>query len=77
MKENLYWNNYLCLFFKTYILQETTETVTFRMLDKVVATQMISQTIEKQIRPYMREHNLREDIIFSKYITVNFLQNYY
>lgn len=50
-------------------LQETTETVVFRMLDEVVAMQMISQTIENQIRPYMREHNLREDIIFSKYIT--------
>ncbi|CAC5425573.1 KNTC1 [Mytilus coruscus] len=49
-------------------LQETTETVTFRMLDKVVAIEMINQTLERQIRPYMREHNLREDIIFSKYI---------
>ncbi|VDI68803.1 kinetochore-associated protein 1, partial [Mytilus galloprovincialis] len=49
-------------------LQETTETVTFRMLDKVVAIEMINQTLERQIRPYMREYNLREDIIFSKYI---------
>lgn len=50
--------------------QETTETVTFRMLDKVVAIEMINQTLERQIRPYMREYNLREDIIFSKYIKV-------
>ncbi|KAJ8308212.1 hypothetical protein KUTeg_013086 [Tegillarca granosa] len=49
-------------------MQETTETVTFRMLDRVVAIELIPSTLEKQIRPYMREHNLKEDKIFFKYV---------
>ena len=43
------------------------------MLDRVVAVELLQQTLEKQIRPYMREHNLKEDRIFSKYIKVRWL----
>jgi len=48
------------------------ETVTFRMLDKVVAVELITQTLDTQIRPYMQEHRLKEDVIFSKYVKVIF-----
>ncbi|KAK3578691.1 hypothetical protein CHS0354_008549 [Potamilus streckersoni] len=59
---------YRCHLSLAQFLQETTESVTFRMLDKVVALELISQTLETQIRPYMREHNLKEDHVFSKYV---------
>ncbi|KAL3872886.1 hypothetical protein ACJMK2_036067 [Sinanodonta woodiana] len=59
---------YRCHLSLAQFLQETTESVTFRMLDKVVALELISQTLETQIRPYMRENNLKEDHVFSKYV---------
>jgi len=52
------------------LLQETTETIAFRMLDKVVAIELISKTLENQIRPYMEEHRLHQDSIFSRYMKV-------
>lgn len=51
--------------------QESTESVAFRMLDKVWAIELIPTTLKKQIRPYMIEHSLNEDDIFSKYIKVS------
>ena len=38
------------------------------MLDRVVALELITSTLERQIRPYMKEHGLNQDEIFSKYI---------
>ncbi|XP_064600912.1 kinetochore-associated protein 1-like [Liolophura sinensis] len=49
-------------------VEESTESVAFRMLDKVWAIELIPTTLKKQIRPYMIEHSLKEDDIFSKYI---------
>lgn len=40
------------------------------MLDKVVSLELIVPTLEKQIRPYMKAHNLKEDHVFSKYVIV-------
>ncbi|XP_053381951.1 kinetochore-associated protein 1-like [Mercenaria mercenaria] len=61
-------HKYKCRLSLTQFLKETKETITFRMLDKVVALDLISQTLERQIRPYMKEHGLNQDQIFSKYI---------
>ncbi|XP_048259831.1 kinetochore-associated protein 1-like [Haliotis rufescens] len=61
-------NKYKCHLRLTEFLKETTESVAFRMLDKVVALELIVPTLERQIRPYMREHRLNEDQVFSKYI---------
>ncbi|XP_067682442.1 kinetochore-associated protein 1-like [Haliotis asinina] len=61
-------NKYKCNLRLTDFLKETTESVAFRMLDKVVALELIVPTLERQIRPYMREHRLNEDQVFSKYI---------
>ena len=38
------------------------------MLDRVVALELITSTLERQIRPYMKEHGLNQDEIFSLYI---------
>lgn len=53
-----------------FIEQETTESVTFRMLDNVVALEMIQTRLTQQIRPYMKEHHLKEDKVFTKYVKV-------
>lgn len=52
------------------IFKETTESVTFRMLDNVVALEVIQTRLTQQIRPYMKEHHLKEDVIFTKYVKV-------
>lgn len=52
------------------IFKETTETVTFRMLDNVVALEVIQTRLTQQIRPYMKEHHLKEDVVFTKYVKV-------
>ncbi|XP_069116407.1 kinetochore-associated protein 1-like [Argopecten irradians] len=59
---------YRCKLTYGQFIQETTESVTFRMLDEVVAVELMDQTLDTYIRPYMREHGLKEDNIFSKYI---------
>ncbi|XP_052766209.1 kinetochore-associated protein 1-like [Mya arenaria] len=61
-------HKYRCRLSLAQFLQETKETIAFRMLDKVVALELIAPTLERQIRPYMAEHNLNQDTIFSKYI---------
>ncbi|OWF43847.1 kinetochore-associated protein 1-like [Mizuhopecten yessoensis] len=59
---------YRCKLTYGQFIQETTESVTFRMLDEVVAVELMDQTLDTYIRPYMREHGLKEDNIFSQYI---------
>ncbi|KAL4233776.1 Kinetochore-associated protein 1 [Mactra antiquata] len=49
-------------------LKETTETIAFRMLDKAVTLDLIHETLERQIQPYMNEYSLHQDMIFSKYV---------
>ena len=52
-------------------VQETTESLTYRMLDRVVAVELIPSTIEKVVRPYMKEHNLNEERMLFQYIGVS------
>ena len=54
----------LCCFF----LQETTVTLTFRMLDKVTAPELVAKCLECTVRPYMSEHKLDEDETLLRYI---------
>ena len=56
---------------KVLVFQETTESVTFRMLDNVVALELIQTRLTQQIRPYMKEHHLKEDVVFTKYVKVS------
>ncbi|CAH1264282.1 KNTC1 [Branchiostoma lanceolatum] len=48
--------------------QETTTSITFRMLDRVVAPELIPATIDKMVRPYMKDHGLEEDKVLLEYI---------
>lgn len=41
------------------------------MLDRVVAVELVPDTIHKVVRPYMREHNLSEDKMLYQYIGVS------
>lgn len=43
------------------------------MLDNVVALEVIQTRLTQQIRPYMKEHHLKEDVVFTKYVKVLFL----
>lgn len=40
------------------------------MLDNVVALEVIQTRLTQQIRPYMKEHLLKEDVVFTKYVKV-------
>ena len=55
-------------------MQETTETITYRMLDRVVAVELVPDVIHRVVRPYMKEHNLSEDKLLYHYIGVSSLQ---
>ncbi|KAM8961292.1 kinetochore-associated protein 1 [Pelodytes ibericus] len=48
--------------------KETTTTIVFRMLDKVLAPELIPSTLEKVIRPYMYQHNIQEEELLLHYI---------
>ncbi|XP_036358304.1 kinetochore-associated protein 1 [Octopus sinensis] len=48
--------------------QETTESVVFRMLDRLVAIELMDKTLKEVIHPYIKEYQLNEDDIFCKYI---------
>ena len=52
------------------ILQETTSTIVFRLLDRVVAAELIPNAITKYIAPYMVHHSLDRDTMLLHYIEV-------
>ena len=62
--------NYNCRLSLAEYCDETTESLTYRMLDHVVAVELIPSTIEKVVRPYMQEHGLDEDKMMFQYIDV-------
>ena len=53
--------------------QETTESLSLCMLDRVVALEVIPVTIRTVVRPYMQEHGLNEDKMLFQYIGVGLL----
>ncbi|KAI0223215.1 Kinetochore-associated protein 1 [Lamellibrachia satsuma] len=57
-------SQYNCHLSFTEYLQETTETVAYRMLDRITATELIPDFIAKTIRPYMAEHGLDDRILY-------------
>ncbi|XP_073442136.1 kinetochore-associated protein 1 isoform X2 [Dendrobates tinctorius] len=62
------YRNYNCRIALSEYEKETTTTIVFRMLDKVLAPELIPTTLEKFIRPYMRQHNLHEEELLLQYI---------
>ncbi|GAB1597696.1 kinetochore-associated protein 1-like [Argonauta hians] len=61
-------NKYNCKLTAANFAQETTESVVFRMLDRLVAIELMEKTLQEVIRPYIKEYKLNEDEIFCKYI---------
>nr|XP_006814292.1 PREDICTED: kinetochore-associated protein 1-like [Saccoglossus kowalevskii] len=59
---------YKCKLTLAEFSKETTSTITFRMLDRVVAPELIPQSITKVVRPYMKQHNLAEEELLFHYI---------
>ena len=54
----------------TFSTQETTATIVFRLLDRVVAAERIPNAIAKYIAPYMVHHSLDRDTMLLRYIEV-------
>ncbi|XP_072031588.1 kinetochore-associated protein 1-like [Amphiura filiformis] len=48
--------------------RETISSIVFRMLDRVVAPELIPSAIKNVVRPYMKEHSLSEDKLLLQYI---------
>ncbi|MEE6504053.1 hypothetical protein FKM82_005052 [Ascaphus truei] len=64
---NLY-RKYNCKLTLSDFEKETTSTIVFRMLDKVLAPELIPCTLEQVIRPYMLQHSLQEEELLLHYI---------
>lgn len=47
---------------------ESVESITYRMLDRVVAAELIPGAISKTLRPYMKQHGLDEDKMLYQYV---------
>ncbi|XP_069816967.1 kinetochore-associated protein 1 [Dendropsophus ebraccatus] len=62
------YRKYNCRIALSEYEKETTTTIVFRMLDKVLAPELIPTTLEKVIRPYMLQHNLQEEELLLQYI---------
>uniref|UniRef100_A0A4W3HBC2 Kinetochore associated 1 n=1 Tax=Callorhinchus milii TaxID=7868 RepID=A0A4W3HBC2_CALMI len=48
--------------------KETTATIVFRMLDRVLAPELIPSTLEKVIQPYINKHSLQREELLLQYI---------
>ncbi|XP_063820516.1 kinetochore-associated protein 1 isoform X2 [Pseudophryne corroboree] len=62
------YRKYNCRLALSEFEKETTTTIVFRMLDKVLAPELIPSTLEKVIRPYMHQHGLQEEELLLQYI---------
>lgn len=47
---------------------ESVESITYRMLDRVVAVELVPEAIRNVLCPYMKQHNLNEDEMLYKYV---------
>ena len=63
---------FYCSCFSTFI-QETTATIVFRLLDRVVAAELIPNAIAKYIAPYMAHHSLHRDTMLLQYVEVKYI----
>ena len=56
--------------FTTPPLQESHEAVVFRLLDKVIAAELVPSTIQSTVLPYVERHGLQLDHTLLQYIQV-------
>ncbi|XP_074632538.1 kinetochore-associated protein 1-like [Acropora palmata] len=59
---------YCCKITLAEFSQETTATIVFRLLDRVVAAELIPNAIAKYIAPYMAHHSLDRDTMLLQYV---------
>ena len=50
--------------------QESREVVVFRLLDKIVATELVSPTVQSKVLPYVQRHGLNVDEVLLQYVKV-------
>uniref|UniRef100_A0A8C3EVG8 Kinetochore associated 1 n=1 Tax=Corvus moneduloides TaxID=1196302 RepID=A0A8C3EVG8_CORMO len=48
--------------------KENATTIVFRMLDKILAPELVPSILEKFIKPYLCEHNLQKDELLLQYV---------
>ena len=51
-------------------VQESREVVVFRLLDKIVATELVSPTVQSKVLPYVQRHGLKLDEVLLQYVKV-------
>ena len=49
-------------------------TIAFRLLDRVLAPELIPGTVERYVRPYAAKHNLLTDDLLLAYVNVCMFQ---
>ncbi|NWR45672.1 KNTC1 protein, partial [Regulus satrapa] len=64
---NLY-RKYNCKLAFSDFEKENATTIVFRMLDKILAPELVPSILEKFIKPYLREHNLQKDELLLQYV---------
>ncbi|XP_043831061.1 kinetochore-associated protein 1 [Dromiciops gliroides] len=62
------YRKYNCKLALSEFEKESTTTIVFRMLDKVLAPELIPSVLEKYVKLYMKEHNLEEEPLLLLYI---------
>lgn len=56
--------------------QENATTIVFRMLDKILAPELVPSILEKFIKPYLCEHNLQKDELLLQYVKVSLFSSF-
>ena len=51
-------------------VQESREVVVFRLLDKIVATELVSPTVQSKVLPYVQRYGLKVDEVLLQYVEV-------
>ncbi|KAK2162561.1 hypothetical protein LSH36_96g02028 [Paralvinella palmiformis] len=59
---------YKCKLSLARFIAETTESLAFRILDRIIAVEFIPSSIENYFKPFLKEHNLDEDWMLFQYI---------
>ncbi|MGH0152701.1 UNVERIFIED_CONTAM: hypothetical protein FKN15_023799 [Acipenser sinensis] len=62
------YKKYKCILPLSEFEKENKTTIAFRMLDKVLAPELIPPTLEKVIKPYIQVHNLQLEELLLQYI---------
>ena len=52
-------------------VQEPREAIVYRLLDKVLAAEVMATTIRSKVVPYLQRHMLKLDTVLLKYLKVN------